>query len=291
MLVVVLALPAAIATMMALFVLVSPFMSLVEPPPRRTQTQAANSSLGWRRSFFSFWGSSPWPYNANNDADADTDNSINYREYSHGGGGAEPASWNYDEDGIDTAAAAALTNDATDDDDSYAQDYRHYHSGIENVVTNGDASEAPPLDPIATSLPDTSRHLATSSDRHHVAVWAHKDIYDPLIYSYDNHTFTAHINTRSDSDQVGQWRHIRGATKPDGTETIIVGISKDNMVRGMLLREESDGGATNNKWYQVVPGTSTESTGVLATLGSSEYAAVDVQYESNSEEALLVWST
>ena len=281
-LVVAFVLPDVVATTVALFVVLSPSSSLDEPPdpdPRRTQTQVG---LGWRRLSFSFWGTSPWPYNTNNDDDG---NRGYYRYSSHyDRDGAGPA---YDEDGIGKTAAtdAAVA-------DEYVQDYRHYHRDMENIVANGDASDAPPLDPIATSLPDTSRHLATSSDRHHVAVWSHKDIYDPLIYSYDNHTFTAQTNTRKDSGQVGQWRHIRGATKPDGTETIIVGISKDNnKVRGMLLREESDGGATKNKWYQVVPGTSTESTAVLATLESNEYAAVDVQYESNSEEALLVWST
>ena len=107
---------------------------------------------------------------------------------------------------------------------------------------------------------------------------------DPLLYSYNNHTFAAQRNTGSGSDQVGQWRHIRGATKPDGTETIIVGISKDEKwVRGMLLQD----GAT--AWTQIVPVT--KSTGVLATLSFNQYAAVDVQYESISQNALLVWST
>ena len=163
------------------------------------------------------------------------------------------------------------------------------HGNGEDVVEVSTESEAPPLTlSMATSLPHTGRHLAASSDRHNVAVWAHKDIYDPLLYSYSNHTFAAQRNTGSGSDQVGQWRHIRGATKPDGTETIIVGVSKDEKwVRGMLLQEESTGGAT--QWYQIEPATL--GTGVLATLSFNQYAAVDVQYESNSKDALLVWST
>lgn len=161
----------------------------------------------------------------------------------------------------------------------------------EDIVEVSTESEAPPLTALsmATSLPRTGRHLAASSDRHNVAVWAHKDIYDPLLYSYSNHTFAAQRNTGSGSDQVGQWRHIRGATKPDGTETIIVGVSKDeNWVRGMLLHESNDG---STEWRQIVPGTNGEATGVLATLSFNQYAAVDVQYESNSKDALLVWST
>lgn len=277
LLAVALVLPAVIATTMALFVLrLSPSSSLDQPTPRRTQTQAANSSLGWRRLFSSaFWGSTPWPYNT----DSDADKSIGYRGYYHHISRNDRDEAH--EDGIGREAAAAT--DAADED---VQDYRHY---MGKVASTSDASDAPALDSIATSFPDTTnRHLATSSDRHNVAVWAHKDIYDPLIYSYDNHTFTAHRTTDSSSDQVGQWRHIRGATKADGSETIIVGISKDEKwVRGMLLQES--GGAT--AWEQIVPGTGTGKTGVLATLGTNQYAAVDVQYESNSQDALLVWST
>lgn len=165
------------------------------------------------------------------------------------------------------------------------------HDDGEATVDVSSESEAPAFtSSIVAGVDEMSRHLATgtaSSERHNVAVWAHKDIYDPLLYSYNNHTFTAHRNSGINSDQVGQWRHIRGATKPDGTETIIVGISKDEKwVRGMLL-QESAGGAT--AWSQIVPAT--KSTGVLATLSFNQYAAVDVQYESNSEDALLVWST
>ena len=165
------------------------------------------------------------------------------------------------------------------------------HGDEQSVVEAHSASEAPAFTTIATDVDVMSRHLATgttSTDRHNVAVWAHKDIYDPLLYSYNNHTFTAQRNTGSGSDQVGQWRHIRGATKPGGLETIIVGVSKDEKwVRGMLLQEASAGGAT--QWYQIKPATL--GTGVLATLGTNQFAAVDVQYESNSEDALLVWST
>lgn len=162
------------------------------------------------------------------------------------------------------------------------------HGNGEAAVEVSTESEAPPFtSSIATSVDEMKRHLATSSDRHNVAVWAHKDIYDPLLYSYNNHSFTAQRNTVGDSDQVGQWRHMRGATKPDGSETIIVGISKDEKwVRGMLLQESADGAMA---WSQIVPDTT--STGVLATLSFNQYAAVDVQYESNSEAALLVLST
>ena len=285
LLAVALVLPAVIATTMALFVLrLSPSSSLDQPPPRRTQTQAANSSLGWRRLFSSaFWGSTPWPYNT----DSDADKSIGYRGYYHHISRNERDEAH--EDGIGRGAAAAATDVVADYEDENFQDYRHYNTDIGKVASTSDASDAPALGPTAATLPDTTnRHLATSSDRHNVAVWAHKDIYDPLIYSYDNHTFTAHRTTDSSSDQVGQWRHIRGATKADGSETIIVGISKDEKwVRGMLLQES--GGAT--AWEQIVPGTGTGKTGVLATLGTNQYAAVDVQYESNSQHALLVWST
>ena len=275
---IVLVLPIVIAMMMALFVLLSPPSSLDETPPRRTQTQAANSSLRWQRLFSSFWRSSPCPYNNNDDANI----SIDCRGYYHHIDGRDEAEPAYDEDGIGEAAPA------TDED---VQDYRHYHTDIGKADPNSDASEAPVLGSVATNTPDANRHLATSSDRHNVAVWAHKDIYDPLIYSYDNHTFTAQRNTDSNSNQVGQWRHIRGATKADGTETIIVGISKDEKwVRGMLLRESAGAGGVT-AWEQIVPGTGTERTGVLATLSTNQYAAVDVQYESNSEDALLVWST
>jgi hypothetical protein len=186
--------------------------------------------------------------------------------------------------------ATADAVDYREDGDGGADLLAWRHGNGEAVVEVSAESEAPPFtSSMATSLPDTNRHLAASSDRHNVAVWAHKDA---LLYSYNNHTFTAHRNTGSNSDQVGQWRHIRGATKPDGpngTETIIVGISKDEKwVRGMLL-QESAGGAT--AWEQIVPGTGTGKTGVLATLGTNQYAAVDVQYESNSLDALLVWST
>ena len=268
-------LPAVIATTMALFVLLSPSSSLDQPPPR-TQKQATNSSLGWRRLFSSaFWRSTPWPYNT----DSDADNRGYYHHHISMNGDRDEA---HEADSIGEAASAT---DAADD----IQDYRrHYNLDIGKVASSSGASDAPALDSIATSFPDTTnRHLATSSDRHNVAVWVHKDIYDPLIYSYDNHTFTAHRNTDSNSDQVGQWRHIRGATKADGSEPIIVGISKDEKwVRGMFLRE-SAGGAT--AWEQIVPGTG--NTGVLATLGTNQYAAVDVQYESNSQVSLLVWST
>jgi hypothetical protein len=181
--------------------------------------------------------------------------------------------------------ATADAVDYREDGDGGADLLAWRHGNGEAVVEVSAESEAPPFtSSMATSLPDTNRHLAASSDRHNVAVWAHKDA---LLYSYNNHTFTAHRNTGSNSDQVGQWRHIRGATKPDGpngTETIIVGISKDEKwVRGMLLQD----GAT--AWTQIVPVT--KSTGVLATLSFNQYAAVDVQYESISQNALLVWST
>ena len=103
------------------------------------------------------------------------------------------------------------------------------------------------------------------------AIWAESGTNTPELNQWDGLTF----GTESSAANVGRWRIMQGAEAPTRDEIIIVGVDTGGTIEGQMW----DG----SSW-------STLAINPLGTVSQTYWWGMDVQYESQSGDALMVWT-
>ena len=103
------------------------------------------------------------------------------------------------------------------------------------------------------------------------AIWGESGSNTPEVNQWDGLSF----GTEANAANLGQWRIMQGAEAPTRDEIIIVGVDAGGTIEGQMW----DG----STW-------STLPINPLGTVSQTYWWGMDVQYESQSGDALMVWT-
>ena len=104
-----------------------------------------------------------------------------------------------------------------------------------------------------------------------LAIWNDNPASDPEFSSWNGTSFDPSTLVPG----MAEWRIIQGAESPFGDEAIVVGVDSSNQVTGMIW---------NGSSWSALP------INPLSTVSESFWWGFDVQYESQSGDAMLVWN-
>ena len=126
---------------------------------------------------------------------------------------------------------------------------------------------------VASGISINSAALPASSNTG-TAIWGESGSNFPEYSDWDGTSFGA----EGTAYPVGQWRIMQGAESPQRDEKIVIGVDSSGNIEGMLWNGSS--------WSQISVGGSS----IFGTVSQSYWWGMDVQYESQSGDAVMVWN-
>jgi signal peptidase I len=114
--------------------------------------------------------------------------------------------------------------------------------------------------------------LAPASSGDATVIWKNSGDSTPDQAVY---TLASGLGAAANMASVGDWRIIQGATAADGSEAIVLGVDSTRQIDGQMW--------TGSAWSAL-------SFNPLGTVSDSFWWGFDVAYESQSDDAVIVWN-